>query len=221
MRVKNNVSAPYDDNFDDNQCVEYSDRLPANILLPTKDYSKDHQSEFYFGIDRTRQPTAVNENIVNCSGRDDYIIVGKEQVTQNTFSSSQNKSWTVNDFVLGKPLGKGKFGNVYAAKQRRTNTAVALKVLFKAPLQSANCVHLLRREVELQHRLKHPNIVQLYGYFHDAKNIYLLLEHLGQGELFKHLQKQGGFVSESLSKDYMRDIASAIYHMHQRFVYHR
>ena len=127
----------------------------------------------------------------------------------------------IEDFCLGKPLGRGKFGNVYMAKQKRTHAPVALKVLFKAPMQAANCVKLLRREVEIQCRLKHPNIVRLYGYFHDTKSVYLILEFLAQGELFKLVAKNGGTVSESTCKKYLQDIARAISYMHERHVIHR
>jgi serine/threonine protein kinase len=37
-------------------------------------------------------------------------------------------SWTLNDFEIGKALGKGKFGNVYLAREKRTKFVVALKV---------------------------------------------------------------------------------------------
>lgn len=35
-------------------------------------------------------------------------------------------------------------------------------------ITSGKCYSLLRREVEIQIRLRHPNILRLYGYFHDA-----------------------------------------------------
>ena len=60
-------------------------------------------------------------------------------------------------------MQQGKFGNVYLAKQKRTNVQLALKVLFKAPMQAAQCVNALRREVEIQSRIKHPNIVSMFG----------------------------------------------------------
>jgi aurora kinase len=41
------------------------------------------------------------------------------------------------------------------------------KVLFKAQLQQSNVEHQLRREVEIQAHLRHPNILRLYGYFYD------------------------------------------------------
>ena len=50
------------------------------------------------------------------------------------------------------------------AKQKKTNFQLAFKVLFKAPMQAAQCVNALRREVEIQSRLRHPNIVTMFGY---------------------------------------------------------
>lgn len=44
---------------------------------------------------------------------------------------------------------------------------------------------LLRREVEIQIRLRHPNLLRLYGYFHDHKSCYLVLEYAPGGELYR------------------------------------
>ena len=118
-------------------------------------------------------------------------------------------------------MGKGKFGNVYLGKQSKTNFPVALKVLFKAPMKAANCVATLRREVEIQCRMKHPNIVRLFGYFHDPKNLYLILEYVPNGELFKTISKNGGTVDETSCLSFMKDIGSAVSYMHKRHVAHR
>jgi serine/threonine protein kinase len=40
-------------------------------------------------------------------------------------------------------------------------------VLFKNQLQTSNVEHQLRREIEIQSHLRHPNILRLYGYFYD------------------------------------------------------
>lgn len=132
-----------------------------------------------------------------------------------------DRPWCSKDFSIGKAIGKGKFGNVYMAKVKKTRSTVALKVLFKAPMRAANCVHSLRREVEIQCRLKHKNITQLYGYFHDSKNVYLILEYLQQGELFKYVDKQGGCVDEHTCKEFMKDIISAVSYLHAHHIAHR
>lgn len=132
-----------------------------------------------------------------------------------------DRPWCSKDFSIGKAIGKGKFGNVYLAKVKKNRATVALKVLFKAPMRAANCVHSLRREVEIQCRLKHKNITQLFGYFHDSKNVYLILEYLQHGELFKYIDKQGGRVDEITCRGFMRDIVSAVSYLHARNVIHR
>ncbi len=42
--------------------------------------------------------------------------------------SSKGRRWRLQDFDIGKSLGKGKFGNVYLARERTTKYVVALKV---------------------------------------------------------------------------------------------
>ena len=61
----------------------------------------------------------------------------------------------------------------------------SLQVLFKSQLQKARVEHQLRREIEIQTHLRHPNVLQMYGYFHDDKRIYLILEFAPRGELYK------------------------------------
>lgn len=36
---------------------------------------------------------------------------------------------------------------------------------------------------------RHPNILRLYGYFHDFTRVYLILEYAPRGEVYKELQK--------------------------------
>lgn len=61
----------------------------------------------------------------------------------------------------------------------------------------------------------------LLSYFHDTKNVYLLLEYLSGGELFKKMSKAGGFLSEDVCKVYMKDIAMGLSYLHDRQVMHR
>eukprot|EP00122_Pirum_gemmata_P020901 Pgem_evm1s19506 len=129
-------------------------------------------------------------------------------------------SWTREDFMIGKRLGKGKYGNVYMAKERKTQQTVALKVLFKSEIKEAQCVHQLRREIEIQSHLSHKNILRLYGYFHDVSKVYLVLEYAPKGELYQLLNKNGSFDNETAVK-YISQLMSAIQYCHKRDVIHR
>lgn len=39
----------------------------------------------------------------------------------------------------------------------------------------------LRREIEIQSHMRHPHILRLFGWFHDPKKIYLILEFAAKG----------------------------------------
>ncbi|XP_042396723.1 serine/threonine-protein kinase Aurora-1-like [Zingiber officinale] len=108
-------------------------------------------------------------------------------------ASEVEKRWTLNDFDIGKPLGRGKFGHVYLAREKKSNHIVALKVLFKSQLKQSQVEHQLRREVEIQSHLRHLNILRLYGYFYDQTRVYMILEYAANGELYKELQKSKCF----------------------------
>lgn len=95
----------------------------------------------------------------------------------------------LSDFDIGKPLGKGKFGHVYLAKTKKEDFIVALKVLHKPQLIKDDMAHQLRREIEIQAHLKHPNILKMHAYFFDEERIYIVLEYAPRGELYKQLTK--------------------------------
>ena len=63
------------------------------------------------------------------------------------------KQWCLNDFEIGKPLGRGTFGSVYLARERKSKYIVAIKVLHKSQLLKAGVEHQLRREIEIQSHL--------------------------------------------------------------------
>ncbi|KAL3442137.1 kinase-like domain-containing protein [Aspergillus insuetus] len=123
-------------------------------------------------------------------------------------------------FEIGKPLGKGKFGRVYLAKERSSGFVCALKVLHKSELQQGGVQKQVRREIEIQSNLRHPNVLRLYGHFQDSKRIFLILEFAGRGELYKHLRKEHRF-PEWKAAQYIAQMTSALKYLHKKHVMHR
>lgn len=101
-------------------------------------------------------PINLQNNVVAASS--------SNQAVNGTTGVVLGGNWSLEGFTMSKPLGKGKFGNVYHAKQKGSNVPVALKVLFKAQIQCELAQKMLKREVEIQYRLQHENILKLYGY---------------------------------------------------------
>ncbi|NXO00735.1 AURKA kinase, partial [Rhinopomastus cyanomelas] len=143
-----------------------------------------------------------------------------EETTKKKSQETKKRQWSLEDFEIGRPLGKGKFGNVYLAREKQSKFILALKVLYKTQLEEAGVEHQLRREVEIQSHLRHPNILRLYGYFHDVTRVYLILEYAPRGEVYKELQKLTKF-DEQRTATYITELADALLYCHSKSVIHR
>ncbi|EGR52792.1 uncharacterized protein TRIREDRAFT_53402 [Trichoderma reesei QM6a] len=156
--------------------------------------------------------------LASASSREKDVEEAKPALTEQPAAPKQ---FHLGMFEIGRPLGKGKFGRVYLAKERTSGFICALKVLHKSELQAGGGVEKqVRREIEIQSNLRHPNILQLYGHFHDSKRVFLILEYAGKGELYKHLRKETKF-PEWKAAQYVAQMASALQYLHRKHVIHR
>ncbi|XP_076005183.1 aurora kinase B [Genypterus blacodes] len=151
---------------------------------------------------------------------DKNAVTGPGRECVSSSSNSAVRKVTIDDFDIGRPLGKGKFGNVYMARVKKLQAVVALKVLFKSQMEKESVEHQLRREIEIQSHLKHPNILRFYNYFHDRTRVFLVLEYAPRGEMYKELQKAGRF-DDQRTATYMEEIADALLYCHEKKVIHR
>src|SRR5262245_41315374 len=102
-------------------------------------------------------------------------------------------------------LGSGGVGTVYRALDRRTNEAVALKLLAAGPALDPRAARRLAREFEALQDLSHPNVVKVYdtGVYHGSP--YMAME-LVEGLTLRHYLS---FSDEDLIS-VSRQVASAI-----------
>ena len=73
----------------------------------------------------------------------------------------------------------------------------------------------LFNEIANQTSLKHPNIMKMYGYFHNYNNIYLILEYIAGGNL-----SRWPFDTKTVAK-YTHDLSVALAYMHFNKIAHR
>uniref|UniRef100_A0A8R7QJT7 Protein kinase domain-containing protein n=1 Tax=Triticum urartu TaxID=4572 RepID=A0A8R7QJT7_TRIUA len=132
----------------------------------------------------------------------------------------ERRQWSLSDFDIGKFIGEGKFGKVYLGRERQSGYVVALKVIYKTKLEKYRFHGHLRREIEIQHGLDHPNVLRLFAWFHDAERVVLVLEYAARGELYKLLRSVGHF-SERTAATYVASLAGALAYCHKKQVIHR
>ncbi|KAI5708727.1 hypothetical protein M8J76_001902 [Diaphorina citri] len=170
-----------------------------------------------FTLDNLKNVSVPEENKENV---EEYL---KKMQTHYNAREAPNKSyrWQMSDFEVGCPLGTGKFGHVYLAKEKTTQIMIALKVLYKVEIINERMTHQVIRELEIQKHLNHPNIIRLYTYFHDRTRICLVLEFCAIGEMFTHMRKQPHQrYTEKGAAKYIYQVAAAIHYCHQKKVIH-
>ncbi|GJC95243.1 Serine threonine-protein kinase eg2 [Colletotrichum higginsianum IMI 349063] len=184
----------------------------ASVTLPSQTVQRHAKNP----ASPTRKPLPSTSSRTS----DEVAEIERKSAVSIILEPSTPKVFHLGMFEIGRPLGKGKFGRVYLARERTSGFICALKVLHKNELQQGRVEKQVRREIEIQSNLRHPNILQLYGHFHDSKRVFLILEFAGKGELYKHLRKESRF-PEWKSAQYIAQMASALRYLHRKHVIHR
>jgi len=91
----------------------------------------------------------------------------------------------------GRTLGTGSFGRVRVSKHIESGTVFALKALQKEAIRLTRQEKNIMNEKELTANLQHPFILHLYGTFQDTDCLYMMLEIVMGGELFRLLHGDG------------------------------
>lgn len=133
--------------------------------------------------------------------------------------SNKITAWSLENFEIGKLIGKGGFGEVYLAREKKSKYIVALKSIATDKLKEHQLKHLLN-EIRIHSSLKHPGVVRLHGWFFERSQVYLILEYCSEGTLYEHLSKAGAY-SEKTTACFVSQIVSALMYCHSKEVIHR
>ena len=68
-------------------------------------------------------------------------------------------------------------------------------------IKRLNAEKLVVREIKIHSFLDHPNIIKLFGVFHDKHKIYLILEYAPDSELYSEIKNQVRLTSRSRSSE--------------------
>lgn len=134
------------------------------------------------------------------------------------------------DFHLIRPLGRGAFGSVKEVKCTRdplpdylqtTNPndptvksyRIALKIINKKSAHKMKQEEHVVNEKRILQALNFPFIIRFYFSFKDNANLYIGLELIEGGELFRHLRDSERF-DEKKAKFYASQIVLALEYLH-------
>ncbi|KAF7722705.1 spindle assembly checkpoint kinase [Apophysomyces ossiformis] len=173
------------------------------------------ESSSYMDSPIVRRYLGVSSNVVPIKPQ-----LVSSRTSPAAIEPKERQEWRIDDFDVGRHLGTGKFGTVYLAQEKASQQIVALKILEKKEIIKAKVAPFIKREIEIQSHLRHPNTLSLFGYFHDDRHIYMVLEYAGQGELYSILRERGR-LSERTAVIYITQIVRALTYIHRLGIIHR
>jgi serine/threonine protein kinase len=135
-------------------------------------------------------------------------------------AAGKGKGLFIGPYVVLSPIGRGGMGQVLKARHRHMNRVVALKLLRKDKLQSADAVRRFYREVEAAGQLCHPNIVLAFDAGQVGKTWFVAMEHIDGPDLAQLVQERGP-LPVAQACDFIRQAALGLQHAHERGLVHR
>ncbi|KAK9852489.1 hypothetical protein MYU51_008307 [Penicillium brevicompactum] len=156
------------------------------------------------------------------------------EITSTSAKNEPAAKRTINDYVILEEMGQGAYGQVKLARQKKMPTKkMVLKYVTKkrilvdtwtrdrrlgtVPLE-IHVLDFLRRD-----GLKHPNIVEMEGFFEDDVNYYIEMTPHGLPgmDLFDYIELKAN-MDESECRNIFKQVAGATNHLHTKaLVVHR
>ncbi|GMI75449.1 Leaf rust 10 disease-resistance locus receptor-like protein kinase-like 1.2 [Hibiscus trionum] len=155
-----------------------------------------------------------------------YLSFMKDLEKDNSFAgvhlfTYKELEQATNNFDSNKELGDGGFGTVYHGKLR-DGRAVAVKRLYE---NNYKRVEQFMNEVSILTRLRHRNLVSLYGCTsRHSRELLLVYEYVPNGTVADHLHGQRakpGALSWSIRLDIAIETANALTYLHASDTIHR
>ena len=119
-----------------------------------------------------------------------------------------------------KSLGKGAYGEVQLVQHIPSKVQYALKVIKKRTLSRSSSLKMMQREIQVQKKLIHPNIIRLHGHIEDIENLYLVLEYAEKGNLFHYIRKRKK-LAEDEAWYFFSQVCTGVNYLHENSITHR
>lgn len=128
----------------------------------------------------------------------------------------------IQNYMLGKEIGKGAYAVVRYAIHKASNRKVAIKIYDKTKFQDSSRLRNAHREIQILNKLNHSNILKMYEAIETDEFLYLILELINGLSLNDYVKKHPERkLSESDACRIFYQIILALEYCHANDVSHR
>lgn len=123
-------------------------------------------------------------------------------------------------YTLGRVLGQGAYGIVYACKKRGSGEEYAVKMIDKVETPLNEIEH----EAEMLRRLAHRTVVRLHAVFYEKTFVCMVMDSYAGGACIDGMQlywEQHGMLPKPVVKSVSNQMIGSIAWLHQNNVVHR
>ncbi|XP_031281004.1 MDIS1-interacting receptor like kinase 2-like [Pistacia vera] len=119
------------------------------------------------------------------------------------------------DFDIKYCIGTGGYGSVYRA-QLPNRRVVALKKLHSLETEESTFLNSFQNEAHVLSKLRHRNVIKLYGFCLHKKCMFLIYEYMERGSLFCVLRNNNEAIELDWSRrvNIVKNIAHALSYLH-------
>ena len=176
---------------------------------------------------------------------DNYLIKKNQNFTQINYENKNNidspyfipgilnkkrkydEKYNINNFVTifedekPKIIGGGSFGQVFLVRNTINQKLYAIKHMAKKSLSAKlNSLEGIYKEIYIQSRIDHPNILPILYVKETSTDFHLVLEYASGGSLF-HFIRKNKYLDEPLAFSLFIQVVNAIYFLHTNNLIHR
>ena len=127
---------------------------------------------------------------------------------------------TIGDFKIGVKIGQGTFSKVCQGIHIPTGEKVAIKILSKNQIKEKSDRIRIEKEISLQKKLHHQNIIQQYSVMDTEKSIYIITEYCSGGELFDYIVSKRRLQEIEACRIYQQ-LINGLEYLHKQKICHR
>ncbi|KAG0095166.1 Serine/threonine kinase [Podila epicladia] len=141
----------------------------------------------------------------------------------NKQTAKPTRKYGLTDFHFLAVLGKGNFGKVMLAEDKKAGELFAIKVLKKESIVKQDEIESARSEkriYQVANKERHPFLTTLHSCFQTDTRLYFVMEYVRGGDLMMHIQKDKRF-GDHRAKFYGCQVLLALQYFHQNNIVYR